>query len=196
MHASYADSSRPGPSFRWTFIAAPMISEVIRFGFMALALHMVLVAYPTANVTHVPVATHQVKATLVHRHKYSSTARPAIIPAIAPPCVARFVKTPSKNTPSKAPYVIEAICNPTSTTLPARWSASTASPNSTSAHATVVSLAAAYGAPRSPPAAGGNRNPSSCSKKANSGPRSGLTLPPRESPRSAVPICHAACGSQ
>src|SRR5208337_20364 len=31
MHASYADSSRPGPRARWTAIAAPMTISVILF---------------------------------------------------------------------------------------------------------------------------------------------------------------------
>src|ERR1039457_1666594 len=43
-----------------------------------------LAAYPTANVTHVPIATHQVKATCDHPHKYSSIANPQIMPTIVP----------------------------------------------------------------------------------------------------------------
>jgi hypothetical protein len=47
-------------------------------------LHKPLAAYPTANVTQVPIATHQVKATRDHPHKYSSIANPQIMPTIAP----------------------------------------------------------------------------------------------------------------
>jgi hypothetical protein len=46
--------------------------------------HKPLAAYPTANVTQVPIATHQVKATCVPFHKYSSIANPQSMPTIAP----------------------------------------------------------------------------------------------------------------
>ena len=47
-------------------------------------LHRTLAAYPTAKVTQVPIATHQVNATCDHPHKYNSIANPQIMPTIAP----------------------------------------------------------------------------------------------------------------
>src|ERR1700691_2199390 len=44
------------------------------------SLIIALIAYPTAKVTHVPIATHHVKATCVHLHKYSSIMSPQIMP--------------------------------------------------------------------------------------------------------------------
>src|ERR1035441_9898368 len=54
------------------------------------------------------------------------------------PCsLARRVSTPSKNTPSSAPYATEAMLRPSSTTFPPRRDM-IASPNSTNPHAIVA----------------------------------------------------------
>jgi len=45
---------------------------------------MMLAAYPTAKVTQVPIATHQVNATWDPRHRYSPVANPHTIPTVAP----------------------------------------------------------------------------------------------------------------
>src|ERR1019366_5272429 len=102
---------------------------------------------PTANVTSAPISTYQVHATCGSTfpgncHSARFTPNPVTIPTIAPPCVAYFVKVPSRNTPSKHPYATLAIDSPISTTfpLPPACTAYTATANSTSAHITVDAL--------------------------------------------------------
>ena len=58
---------------------------------------------PEANVTVVPIATHQVQGTRDHSQRYSSHARPNPVPTIAPRWFALRVNTPSRKTPSTAP---------------------------------------------------------------------------------------------
>src|SRR5882724_10902674 len=62
-----------------------------------------LTAYPTPNVTTVPIATYQVHGTVVKSQIYNSVANPNSIPSIAPDWFALFVSTPSRKTPSNAP---------------------------------------------------------------------------------------------
>src|SRR5271166_3134440 len=73
---------------------------------------------PAANVTHDPINTYQVNATVVNRAISNTAASPKIIPVRDPFEFDRESNVPRKNNPSRLPNVNEAMVSPASSTGP------------------------------------------------------------------------------
>src|ERR1700731_937760 len=90
----------------WAFLrgfSATFAVPFASFSVKAFSFTSKLTAYPTPNVTTVPIATYQVHGTFVSSQRYNSVTNPNSIPTIAPAWWARRVSTPSRKTPSRDP---------------------------------------------------------------------------------------------